>query len=652
MELDIKIEDTEFHFEKVRKETLACYKYYFEGKGEEEPSSEELSQNYYPIFYNIGEYLRFSGISVGKKYMSPQVLELFRSDYLFDVQVELALLAVAPLYCYKLRSKMGEENLRTISKSPGSRKEILSAGYLYLEDLDEDSFSLSDLTKQVNEIKMTIPQRFYNEFYISSASYLRMDERSLQMDERESFSSPFVINGPKKKDLTPETFEKALEKLNSLTSLVNSLLIASYSISCIVAGGAVTNCLFKQEISKNSDIDIFILGNPKLKTKKIRKLSDTLMQNGYSMYSSNNIFTFECKGKKTYQIINTVFDDPFQVIYGFDMSNVQVFYTGSNIYGSANFYKYICHLESKLCRYKILPGRIFKCLKKGFLPVSDKKVMIGDIETTMVKYMEISGQKMISVNGAKMSKFHVDKDIELERKKINKLPEKLVEQNLTNDAYSSEHTFNFYDINESSREMEKTDNILLDCVSAQCSPSHVKIVTKMFCSKKWNEELETIPIKRRNNKIYNKIKYIDPLHVYVFLLKVEIDEGITKDFGNDEYEKLSKEIDIDACSNYYGIELPDVYDEKSFKKEIRGYFIEKSTYGYLEYGKLEQVIVNDTLIFDRFKLILNGKKVNSTGEKFLINPLVHLNSKFQMASCYGFRFPQYFEKDIIKPEYI
>ena len=604
--------------------TEKFYNYYVKGATQEKPDI-DISQNYYTIFYELGKIIIDEKLLVAKRFIGNEIFEYLKAKNLHDIEVEMALLLLCPGYAENLKTKI----TRFLSGD-------FSSSTFYAEDLRKE-LECKDLRKHgnVEDIKnwnkkyiqklyTLIPQRFFPED-------LKLRDNSLQLDFRQSSNSPFVLDKKyQQKQYTPNSLNDILSNLAKSTSLFHSHLETTLDISCIVAGGFVLNSLFKEIDSPKSDIDIFLVGEPNLRRKKIDNISSILMKEGYQMYIFEHVLTFEAEGKTPIQIINTNYRDPIQVIYGFDMSYVQIFYNGKDIYASEHFYRYTPFLEAKICRFRVLPKRIYKCLEKGFLPVSENIVMVNGAEVSYLTMHELGNEKVLF---AKPNRVFPQRETKIDRTEISKLPEELAEKNLTDDVYANLDIRSFYECS-----IEEYSECIVECHSSVQEGDDIFFMTKMFV--KNIGKINDIPSKLRDNDIFNKIKYANPSHCYLYLQYVEKTGDKTlenyTDFLSVNVKRFKKEAKI--YENYLGISLPEKYDE-SFKNTMRNFFNENATLGKLRYGNKKQFVLKQSSKLIPL-IVVNGEEVEELNNT-LYEPLVYLLGDF-VESIYGFDHPTLF----------
>lgn len=591
------------------KDIESIFNYYVKGTTDEKPKI-DLSQTYYIIFYEVGKTILKEKISVAKRYIGKDIYAFFKLRCLLDVEVELALLILCPAYMKKLEHKIK------------CFLSLMERHHISFYDQPLEKFK--EREDYIKKFYSILPQRFRKE---CTASDLIMNDKSIQLDYKQSLNTPFVIDKDyKQKQYTVNPLSDVLDTLKKLTSPFGSELVTSKDISCVVAGGAVVNCLFKELSSPNSDIDIFILGNPELKRKKIEAISSSLMKDGYKMFVLRHILTFEAEGKTPIQIINTNYSDVMQVIYGFDMSYVQLFYNGKDIYGSEYFYQYIPHLETKICRYKTFPSRVFKCLKKGFMPVTENVIKVNGIDVNHLTMITLDDEKVLLT---KPDILHFDVKHTVIREEIDKVPRNLEEKNLSNDAYVEFGIVSFYDLFTGTYE-----KCWVECCNVDIDENlGIIFTTKMFLSKR--EELFSIASRARNNDIFNSIKYADPFFCYRYLkyVKDTKDETLER-FGEDlENVKLFKK-QYKIYQNYIGLNIPETFSE-SFEVSMREFFNIKAEEGGLVYGNKKQYTFIDKK--DKVITVVNGVETFPFSTS-LRDPLVYIDPN-GMYSVYGFTFP-------------
>lgn len=140
----------------------------------------------------------------------------------------------------------------------------------------------------------------------------------------------------------------------------------------IVAGGSMNIILNEEnkiEDNKNSDIDIFIYGND-LK-KKIRKFIYLLhyfdkLKLQIKYIHRDNIIELLIKNYRKIQIIFTFFENPNDIIYSFDLSHVQIFYDGKNIYATHLGFNSLINKKSVSLDTFLLKEREKKAKNRGY----------------------------------------------------------------------------------------------------------------------------------------------------------------------------------------------------------------------------------------------------------------------------------------------
>ncbi|AYV79329.1 MAG: hypothetical protein Faunusvirus9_7 [Faunusvirus sp.] len=178
----------------------------------------------------------------------------------------------------------------------------------------------------------------------------------------------------------------------------------------VIAGGSVVKLLSnKYDAAGDSDLDIFVYGTEKARRQTVEYLLDyftTKCHGKQIYYASRGSVISVCieDVNRNFQIIYTDHMTKFEIINGFDMCAVQMYYDGTNIMGTAE-----CIRELRQqCIYNttardIRPDRIYKMYLKGF---SVSKRIINDIvnDITALSVVDIKTKSNIKDKDAETDK--------------------------------------------------------------------------------------------------------------------------------------------------------------------------------------------------------------------------------------------------------
>lgn len=138
----------------------------------------------------------------------------------------------------------------------------------------------------------------------------------------------------------------------------------------IVAGGSICILLDKdKDINKfkDSDIDIFIYGNEI--NEKIEYLLFYIKKynfNNIKYIYKDNIIEIFIENNRKIQIIPTCFKNPEEIIYSFDLSNVQIYYNGENVFASYLGFNSLVFKKTISTKTFILEERKNKYIERGY----------------------------------------------------------------------------------------------------------------------------------------------------------------------------------------------------------------------------------------------------------------------------------------------
>lgn len=165
-----------------------------------------------------------------------------------------------------------------------------------------------------------------------------------------------------------------IEKINRYTYGLNKIIPWTQNLTngFILSGGLLYDAIIDRNKSLNSlmDIDLFFYGNSEYKLKTLSQILINLTDSGYKYlvgYNKSVVYIFIQGIPRIIQLIFTSKSNPEEIINSFDLTHLQSFWNGQNLYSKLitirqfNDYKTLMNPTHN----KIKPSRLIKYLKRG-----------------------------------------------------------------------------------------------------------------------------------------------------------------------------------------------------------------------------------------------------------------------------------------------
>lgn len=177
-------------------------------------------------------------------------------------------------------------------------------------------------------------------------------------------------------------------------------------VGILLAGGLASSVCMDEDswlnISKETDVDLFVYGDLESDRLAMTKLVlEHLVGLGGTLKRFGAVFQIDDL-EKPVQIICSPARSPLGVLVNFDSSFIQIGYRGPGYWICTPAYNFFTpRRETLLTRYNVKLDRLLKCMRRGFVPVSDER---GHIINPSRIFISPSWQLIIKDNSPKSQK--------------------------------------------------------------------------------------------------------------------------------------------------------------------------------------------------------------------------------------------------------
>lgn len=343
----------------------------------------DLGDDAYSCMFDIYTLCSLFDTYISINDLSDNITDLFIYERIyFDPEVEIALCILSQRYRFHLKKKSGNNHIDSYKSKQNT------SSFVNPDPTKTKKQYIRSLVKMLPKLYMPfISKIFYSS---NNIAYPYTDIRPIgkygtdgKLHSIDKYNMKLVQNVDIHNDILIVKHSTLMKRLKEhVPSFLNKYILKSNSnkSGICLAGGYLTNLssdvAFNKGFYKTSDLDLFVYGTDEgEKIKLVENLITELVSKNYQLSQKGSVI--QAEGEYTIQIVCSLEEHPYQIIYRFDTSCVQIAWDGKDIIITPDFLYYGSYGLTYMFPPVVVPNRVYKWIKRGFVPVSRDPYLLG-----------------------------------------------------------------------------------------------------------------------------------------------------------------------------------------------------------------------------------------------------------------------------------